>query len=173
MNTKFIKVLLSSAVVAASFAAVPAFAITPPIGAEIFCIRYAQHCRADSTEQVAFSEGLLQTLDRVNRNVNRSMRYVPDRSVVDDWRVGGSSGDCEDYALTKRAQLISKGVPAGALRVAATHTRRGEPHAVLIVKTDKGDYVLDNRVADVKTRASAGYRITMMASSDPRVWVRG
>ena len=165
--------LFAAAAVTALVAITPAYAIPAPMGAQIFCVNYAQHCRADGTKEVKYSDDLLVLLTSVNQRVNNNMRYREDRGVLDDWRVGGSAGDCEDYALTKRAQLINKGVPAGALRMAATQTRRGQPHAVLIVRTDRGDFVLDNLSASVKTRGASGYRINKMASNDPRVWTRG
>ena len=173
MKTKFAAVMTGLTMAVSIFSTLPAHAIAAPMGAQIFCIKFAQYCHPDSRNEVRYSEDLLATMASVNKRVNGSMRYVADRGVIDDWRVGGSTGDCEDYALTKRARLISKGIPAGALRVAATKTRRGVPHAVLIVRTDQGDFVLDNLSGSVKTRGQSGYRINMLASNDPRVWVRG
>ncbi len=53
-------------------------------------------------------------------------------------------GDCEDYALEKRRQLIAAGVPETALSMAVAFTARGESHAVLMVSLESGDWVLDN-----------------------------
>lgn len=170
MKTAFASVLAGITLSVTVLAALPAYAIPAPMGAQIFCINNVEHCRPDAIKQVSATDQLIATLNSVNRQVNSSMRYVADRGALDNWKVGGSTGDCEDYALTKRSKLIRMGVPAGALRMAATYTRRGEPHAVLIVRTDRGDLVLDNLSARVLPRASTGYRIVKMASNDPRVW---
>ena len=89
-------------------------------------------------------------LNRVNRSVNRRIRNASDLSnygQLDYWQApSGSSprGDCEDYVLTKREELIAAGVPAGALSIAIVETRWGESHAVLLVAGDTGEVVLDN-----------------------------
>lgn len=88
-----------------------------------------------------------------NRKINREVRHMSDRrqfAVSDYWAVprrwgaGGPRGDCEDYVLGKRAELMAIGVPASALSIALVTTPWNEPHAVLLVSTDAGDYVLDN-----------------------------
>ena len=66
-----------------------------------------------------------------------------------------------------------KGLPASALRIAYTHTRRGEPHAVLVVKTSQGDYVLDNLTNSIKTLRASGYNIRSMSSPNPTRWTAG
>jgi predicted transglutaminase-like cysteine proteinase len=90
---------------------------------------------------------------QVNRDVNRRIRETSDRrqfGQTDFWALPdmsdrtGARGDCEDFVLVKRALLISAGVPASALSIALGDTLWGDPHAVLLVATDKGEYVLDN-----------------------------
>jgi predicted transglutaminase-like cysteine proteinase len=89
-------------------------------------------------------------LNRVNRSVNRRIRNASDLSnygQLDYWQApSGSSprGDCEDYVLAKREELIAAGVPATALSIAIVNTRWGESHAVLLVAGDTGEVVLDN-----------------------------
>lgn len=86
----------------------------------------------------------------VNQQVNRSIRAVSDPAhygQADYWALQSGqdqSGDCEDYALTKRHQLIAAGLPSDALTFAIVRTSWGELHAVLILATDEGDMVLDN-----------------------------
>ena len=50
----------------------------------------------------------MDTLKSVNNRVNRAIAPRGDRR--DEWAINVSSGDCEDYALTKRAALI-RGLP--------------------------------------------------------------
>ena len=57
---------------------------------------------------------------------------------------GAQYGDCEDYVLEKRRALLAEGVPETALSIAVATTSWGESHAVLLVSTDQGDYVLDS-----------------------------
>jgi hypothetical protein len=68
--------------------------------------------------------------------------------MLDRWATplaqGDQYGDCEDYVLEKRRALIAAGVPEDALSIAVATTTWGESHAVLLVTTDQGDYVLDS-----------------------------
>ncbi len=66
-------------------------------------------------------------------------------------------GDCEDYALTKRRDLMTAGFPAPALRIAVVLTDRNERHAVLTVATDRGDYVLDNLTSTIRNWDDTDY----------------
>ena len=148
-------------------------AMLPPVGMLLFCQGHGTQCRADNVSTVSMSDGLLAALQSVNSRVNSAIRPRRDAVGRDIWTVGSSSGDCEDYALTKRAALIRKGIPAGALRIATTTTRRGEPHAILVVKTSRGDFVLDNLRADVRSLGGSGYRIRTISTPNPRVWAAG
>ncbi|MNS02628.1 hypothetical protein D3C86_309950 [compost metagenome] len=89
----------------------------------------------------------------VNTRINAAIRAGDDHRLhaQDDYwtipRAAGRAkpvGDCEDFALTKREQLLALGVPADALSIALVTTRTGLSHAVLLVATDEGEYVLDN-----------------------------
>lgn len=173
MNVKAIKLFASAGSALTLLSVAPALAIPTPLGAQFFCIQNPDECRPGDVEEVDYSDTLLSVVASVNTSVNNSMQYRPDLDGIDQWSVGGRYGDCEDYALTKRAQLIRKGVPAGALRVAATKTKSGEPHAILLVRTDRGDLVLDNLSEHVMGRAQSGYRIERMATSNLAVWQPG
>ena len=58
-------------------------------------------------------------------------------------------GDCDDYVLVKRKALLNLGFPEPALRIAEVFLAGLERHAVLTVKTDRGNFVLDNLRDDV------------------------
>lgn len=139
-----------------------------PLGFQLFCLRTPQYCARDSRAQVAMSADLMAMLERVNGQVNRSIR--PKRRTTEVWEVGANAGDCKDYVMNKRHRLIELGLPPGALRVAITRTRNGEGHTVLVVRTNAGDLVLDNLTGAIKPWASAGYSWIAMSSSDPRTW---
>jgi predicted transglutaminase-like cysteine proteinase len=143
-------------------------AFTAPLGFQIFCLTNSAHCRGGGGNQIHLTEALLTTLKTVNANVNSSIS--PRGDGQDVWAVGTSSGDCEDYALTKRAALIRAGLPAGALRIAAARTRSGQGHAVLIVRTNEGDLVLDNLTGTIKPAHQTGLTWVAMTNSDGRSW---
>jgi predicted transglutaminase-like cysteine proteinase len=184
MNTKFAS-MLAGLVLAASVTftggaaayAKPAFelvtqtAAITPLSMQFFCAQNKSQCTGGGAAQVTMTNGLMAVLKQVNVQVNRTI--TPERDTADIWELNPTSGDCEDYVLSKRAALIRKGVSAGALRIAYTHTRRGEPHAVLVVRTSQGDYVLDNLNNSVKTLRSSGYTIRSMSGSNANTWTAG
>jgi predicted transglutaminase-like cysteine proteinase len=142
-------------------------AITP-LSMQYFCKQHRSECRASGTAQVTLTPNLLAVLKQVNHQVNRSIR--PERDTTDVWELNPRSGDCEDYVLSKRSALVRMGVPAGSLRIAYTHTRRGAPHAILVVRTNEGDLVLDNLSNSVKTLRASGYNIRSMSTANPNRW---
>jgi predicted transglutaminase-like cysteine proteinase len=104
-------------------------------------------------------------LARINDSVNRAIvpqEVVKTYGVSDYWaeplESGVRYGDCEDYVLEKRHALAAAGVPASALSIAVVQTDRGETHAVLVVATSTGEYVLDNRTPWILPWAQAAYR---------------
>lgn len=94
----------------------------------------------------------LKLLNQINQSVNREVKKANDLDLYGQpeyWSLprlvdGKLYGDCEDYALEKRRQLIAAGVPASALSLAVAFTARGESHAVLMISLKSGDWVLDN-----------------------------
>jgi len=151
-----------------------------PSGFYVMCSTIPSACKVQRARNVSASAGSVQLtintlslIDRINRDVNGAMRPQAEAGTADVWKIGGSSGDCEDYALTKRAALLRKGFPSSALLMTSVVTRRGESHAVLMVRTDRGDFVLDNLNSLVKPWSATGYRFISMQSPDnPRMWVR-
>ncbi|MGH6924456.1 MAG: transglutaminase-like cysteine peptidase [Propylenella sp.] len=117
---------------------------------------------------VVLSAALAAQLVNTNSAVNRGMRAVHDQA--DRWTVGGQAGDCEDFALTKKMRLMRAGWPSSALLMATAVTQSGEPHAVLIVRTDNGDVVLDNLTDSIRGWNRAGVRIRSVQSPS-NVWV--
>lgn len=94
----------------------------------------------------------------INSSVNRAVTYRGDQN--DHWAsvtetVASGQGDCEDYAIAKRALLIKAGFDAQSLQfVVLNDTRRGLQHAVLVVHLEDARYVLDN-LSDVVARDAA------------------
>ena len=139
-----------------------------------FCIDNPDQCnRTGGSSMVYLTPAKRAQMDAVNRRVNRQIRPVNDAGGLDGdvWQIGTSSGDCEEFALAKRQMLLSLGWPARALRIAVARTYAGEGHAVLVVKTNAGDLVLDNRTGLVKPWKSAGLRwVKIQSQENPRLW---
>lgn len=106
-----------------------------------------------------------ELLERVQAEVN-AFAYVGDIEQFgrpDFWeRISRAGvGDCEDYALEKRARLLAAGVPAEDLRIACCFTETGEYHAILIARDGAADWILDQRLPRIATAdelRGLGYR---------------
>lgn len=86
--------------------------------------------------------------ERVNSDVNASVKYKTDleRYSVSDWWIEANGyGDCEDYALLKRHILLENGWLLSDCCITCCWVETGDYHCVLLVNTDKGWYILDNR----------------------------
>jgi len=135
--------------------------------------------RAEDYVRIGMNTVTLGLLRVVNDQVNGKMRATSDiqaYGIADYWNdpilVRGVRGDCEDFALEKRRLLVEHGVPAGALSIAIVRTRLGEEHAVLVVTTNAGDFVLDNLTYGVRPWRRAGYTwISRQGPGDDLGWV--
>lgn len=105
----------------------PAHAQATSPGWENYCLR-THDCSAG--DAVPFAGSIAQ-LRRVNRSVNTAFRFRSE--AIDEWYDVSERryGDCEDFALAKRARLVRLGWPRGNLPIALT-TRNGVAHAVLL-----------------------------------------
>jgi predicted transglutaminase-like cysteine proteinase len=93
--------------------------------------------------------------------------------LVEKWSYPDDGyGDCEDYVLLKRRMLMEAGWPREALLITVVRDRKGDGHAVLTVKTDQGEFILDNQNEDIVLWSEAGYRfVKRQSQSDPNAWV--
>jgi predicted transglutaminase-like cysteine proteinase len=149
-----------------------------PIGWVEFCAEYAPECdtQAMDARDVVLSAKAWKDLTRINKWVNDSVKPITDLEhwgVVERWNYPDDGyGDCEDYVLLKRRMLMQAGWPRQALLVTVVRDKRGDGHAVLTVKTDKGEFILDNQVEDVLVWSETGYRfVKRQSQSDPNVWL--
>ena len=115
-------------------------------------------------------------LERVNSTINRNVESVADAElygVSDFWTLAGSSGDCEDFMIAKKRALLVAGWKADQLLYAVVEGVETPYHAVLVVRTDQGDLVLDNLTDDILAWQDTGYRFIVRQSADaPSQWVR-
>lgn len=140
-----------------------------PLGFQIFCLKNRTECRAGGKSSVSMDADLMGALKRVNMRVNSDISPRVDKGDV--WAINVKYGDCEDYALTKRSKLISQGVSASALRIAYVKTRTGEGHAVLVVRADTGDFVLDNRTNKIWEWHQTRLNFISMSGANPQKWM--
>ena len=67
---------------------------------------------------------------------------------------------------------MQEGWPREALLMTVVRDQHGEGHAVLTVKTDRGELILDNQTNDILYWSDTGYRfVKRQSQSDPNVWV--
>ena len=85
-------------------------------------------------------------LENINRTVNSSIHPERNREGLagEKWLLSPVRGDCNDYAVTKRHRLITRGWPARTVLLSEVVTVSGEHHLVTVVRTTFGDLVLDN-----------------------------
>jgi predicted transglutaminase-like cysteine proteinase len=149
-----------------------------PAGYLQFC-RYNQaDCAAEHEDarDVVLSKTAWRDLKLVNDRVNRAIEPMTDEDnygVAEYWGypVNGR-GDCEDYVLLKRKLLVDAGWPRSALLVTVVRDKKGDGHAVLMVKTDRGEFVLDNQEARILPWQDTGYRyVKRQSQEDQNVWV--
>ncbi len=67
--------------------------------------------------------------------------------------------DCEDYVLEKRRQLMANGFPASALLITFVLMKNGEGHAILTIRTDRGDLTLDSLESRILPWQYSPYKI--------------
>src|SRR5262249_51176327 len=129
-----------------------------------FCFRYPDECRkpklAFRPRKVALTPERWADLVSVSRDVNRAI--VPERNLsgglAEEWLLAAKAGDCNDYAVTKRHELMARGWPARALVLTEVEVPSGEHHLVLVARTAEGDLVLDNLVSAVRPVSKTPYR---------------
>ena len=150
----------------------------PPIGWIEFCIEYEPECKTKPTQarDVVLTTPAWRDLERVNLFVNTHVKPMTDMEhwgVVERWNYPDDGyGDCEDYVLQKRRLLMAAGWPREALLITVVRDKRGDGHAILTVKTDKGEFILDNQNDQILLWSDTGYRfVKRQSQSDQNIWV--
>ncbi|WP_275790874.1 transglutaminase-like cysteine peptidase [Pararhizobium gei] len=154
----FLKAVAASAIILAAgiqgAMALPANMTTagatnPPVGHYEFCRSLPQECRANpggTTPAVLTRAGWTNILE-INYDVNQSVTPMTDKEIYgveEHWAYPENVGDCEDYVLLKRKRLMQAGFSPANLLITVVLQPNGDGHAVLTVRTDRGDFVLDN-----------------------------
>jgi predicted transglutaminase-like cysteine proteinase len=150
----------------------------PPVGWVQFCGDNPEDCRVDAlpAKVAKLDNRAWRELVRINRDVNDAVEPMSDLEqwgTLEKWSYPTTGkGDCEDYVLEKRKRLIEAGWPRQSLLITVVRDKKGDGHAVLTVKTDRGDFVLDNQETRVKGWTDTGYSFVKRQSAEhPNKWV--
>ncbi|MCO5063838.1 MAG: transglutaminase-like cysteine peptidase [Rhizobiaceae bacterium] len=134
-----------------------------PIGHYEYCRSNPSACaiRTRDTRPEHMNAALLSKIRYINLVVNSSVEPKSDNDVYgreEVWALPVSGvGDCEDYVLEKQRRLRKAGLSMANLLITVVRKPDGEGHAVLTVRTDDGDYILDNLSDEVREWSDTGY----------------
>lgn len=158
-----------------------------PSGWQQFCAGNAEACRpgADQARDVVLTPELLQQLYEINQYVNDRVTWTSDETLygkTERWALPLDRGDCEDIVLLKRRMLAKMGWPLGSLLITtveepgpAKDSTKGPTkgrHAVLTVRSDRGEMILDNQTPEILFWYETKYRyLSRQSAADPNVWV--
>ncbi|MCK1744987.1 transglutaminase-like cysteine peptidase [Bradyrhizobium sp. 139] len=148
----------------------------PPFAYTAFCLRYEAEClqrRSFRGGLIRLTEDRWAALQEVNRAVN--LAIVPARNELglagEEWVINPNHGDCNDYAVSKRHELLQLGWPARVLLLSEVVLGSGEHHLVLLVRTRSGDFVLDNLTPQIKPWSQTPYRwVRVQIPENHRLW---
>jgi predicted transglutaminase-like cysteine proteinase len=141
------------------------------------CRETPGECGVDVSEKavIALTAEVWQALVAVNREVNERIKTVSDYDhwgVEDRWNLPDDGvGDCEDIQLLKRRILVERGLPRRAMRMTVVIDEEGSGHAVMMVRTDRGDLILDNRRPNILPWTQTGYVYIKAEGQDGTDWV--
>ena len=150
----------------------------PPIGHYEFCQTYQSECQATSvdTGPMKLTEERWKAMLDVNYTANTTITPMTDMEIYgveERWAYPTTVGDCEDFVLLKRKMLMNKGFSASNLLITVVLQPNGEGHAVLTVRTDRGDFVLDNMRNKVMNWSETEYTyLKRQDTANPGRWVK-
>ena len=125
----------------------------PPPGFNMFCVEYVDLCStAGAVSVVELTPARRAELISVNSMVNSKIAERSDISTTgwdDVWTLPSTQGDCEDFAIMKKEELMKRGWPASVLLLTVGRLK-GQGHTVLTVRTSDGDLILDNRTSEIR-----------------------
>nr|WP_262031700.1 transglutaminase-like cysteine peptidase [Microvirga sp. Mcv34] len=148
----------------------------PIMGWLRFCGQNPTECAVDPSEPatIDLTAKDWQTLNRINQQVNAGIKAKTDQDhwgVEDIWDFAEDGyGDCEDYQLVKRKRLVEAGFPHRALRMTVVIDEEGAGHAVMMVRTNRGDFILDNKRNAILPWHKTGYTYIKREGDEGMAW---
>jgi len=114
-------------------------------------------------------------LNTVNREVNRDIipEFIVGSGATEEWLISPQAGDCNDYAVTKRHELLARGWPSQALLLSEVVIPSGEHHLVLVACTKDVDLVLDNLNPNIRPVAMTYQQyqwVRIESPQNPKFW---
>jgi predicted transglutaminase-like cysteine proteinase len=150
----------------------------PPIGYVTFCRDHEAECRPGRkfADRIQLTAAKYREIEQVNSEIITAVAPITDLELYGKAEVWAyptaNKGDCEDYVLAKRRSLIQLGFPESTLLITVVRDENNEGHAVLTVRTDKGDFILDNKRRDVMRWADTPYTfVKRQSEKNPLVWI--
>ena len=133
-----------------------------PIGHYEFCQKHRDECsvRSRTTAAPKITEFGWNIVREINVSVNTRITPMTDQELYgrdEVWEYPTDAGDCEDFVLQKRKELMGRGFSASDLLITVVRKPDGEGHAVLTLRSSEGDYVLDNLENEVKLWSDTPY----------------
>lgn len=133
-----------------------------PMGHAQFCQTRPDECgqNANLVSYENLTQAKWDELLQINAHWNKAVRPINDIDLYQTeefWTYPRDYGDCEDYVLAKRRNLLERGWPASILLITVVKQANGEGHAVLTVRTDRGDLILDNQEGLIKIWNETNY----------------
>jgi predicted transglutaminase-like cysteine proteinase len=151
---------------------------TQPVGHYELCQQSRQECRQATPKQAPteLTRKLWATIVSINNTVNIKVTPRTDMEMwgkEEVWSYPDTGyGDCEDYVLEKRRELMKAGMPAGDLLITVVRQPNGDGHAVLTVRTSLGEFILDNLEPKVLAWNATGYTyLKRQSQTNSGVWV--
>jgi predicted transglutaminase-like cysteine proteinase len=154
--------------------------VLAPMGHTFFCLRYPDECRVEATKPFRPNDAATQwqALHVVQTRVNAGIAPQDDDSGPADrnWLIWPPSGDCDDYAVTKRHELLQGGWSSSDLLLAEVRLiSTGKHHLVLVVHGVGGEWVLDSRKSDVVHFGDVREEyiwLRVQSAENPKFWNR-
>lgn len=154
-----------------------------PMAHIVFCLRYEDDCKVHGVDfrkrNIALTAERVNELNRINRDVNREIvpQANPGGLATEAWLISPAAGDCNDYAVTKRHELLARGWPSRSLLLSEVVVPSGEHHLVLVVRMkdtermSEVDLVLDNLNATLRPVGITPYQwVRVESPSNPKYW---
>jgi predicted transglutaminase-like cysteine proteinase len=148
-----------------------------PMSHTFFCLKYRDDCKVHETvstdSTVTLTSNRWAELERVNATVNRSIIPQPNTKGLagEVWLISPKAGECHDYAVTKRHELLALGWPEQDLLLSEVVTSWGEHHLVLVIRTSDGDFVADNLNPNIRIWSQTPYQwVRIQSPGNPMIW---
>jgi predicted transglutaminase-like cysteine proteinase len=148
-----------------------------PMAHTFFCLKYRDDCKVDKAvladSTVTLTSNRWSELERVNAAVNQAIVPHPNTKGLagEVWLISPRAGECHDYAVTKRHELLALGWPEQDLLLSEVVTSWGEHHLVLVIRTSDGDFVADNLNPNIRIWSQTPYQwVRIQSPGNPLIW---